>query len=65
MPTINCESTTEVPPPIKLSNKLKLLNKETVTFVLLRNTHLHSATVATLVDMIWNSDELLENIQLE
>ena len=44
--------------------KIKLLNKETVTLVLLRNLNMSAETVGVIVDLVWKSDELLANYQL-
>ena len=44
--------------------KIKLLNKETVTLVLLRNLNVSAETVGVIVNLVWKSDELLANYQL-
>ena len=44
--------------------KIKLLNKETVTLVLLCNLNVSAETVGVIVDLVWKSDELLANYQL-
>ena len=48
----------------RVEPKIKLLNKETVTLVLLRNLNISAETVGVIVDLVWKSDELLANYQL-
>lgn len=43
--------------------KCKLLNKETVTFVLLESLNLPSETIGEIVELVWLSDDLLEELQ--
>lgn len=44
-------------------SKLKTLNKETVTFVLLNDLNLPDEVVGEIVEIIWRSDDRLEEIQ--
>lgn len=44
-------------------SKLKMLNKETVSFVLLNDLNLPSEVIGEIVEIIWRSDERLEEIQ--
>jgi hypothetical protein len=43
--------------------KLKTLNKETVTWAIMHNFNFSSEILDILMDTIWNSDELLESFQ--
>ena len=43
--------------------KIKTLNKETVTFVLMENLELPDSVIGEIVELVWLSDELLESCQ--
>lgn len=43
--------------------KLKMLNKETITFVLQETFDMPPQLVAEIVECVWDSDEHLEAIQ--
>jgi hypothetical protein len=42
---------------------LKILNKQTISTVLLNDLSLSPATIREVVELVWNSDERLEEIQ--
>ena len=44
-------------------SKLKTLNKETVSFVLLNDLSLPAEVIGEIVEIIWRSDDRLEEIQ--
>jgi uncharacterized paraquat-inducible protein A len=44
-------------------SKLKTLNKETVSFVLLNDLNLPAEVIGEIVEIIWRSDDRLEEIQ--
>ena len=44
-------------------SKLKTLNKETISFVLLNDVNLPAEVIGEIVEIIWRSDECLEEIQ--
>lgn len=43
--------------------KLKLLNKETITFVLREVLNISNKELFVMVEVIWNSDDQLEALQ--
>ena len=45
------------------SPKIKTLNKETVTFVLMENLNIPDDVIGEIVELVWMSDELLEGCQ--
>jgi hypothetical protein len=44
--------------------KIKTLNKETVTFVLMENLNLPVGVIGEIVELVWLSNELLESCQI-
>ena len=49
----------------KKEQRTKRLNKETITFVLLERLNMGRDEINAIVEMVWNSNEILESIQHE